>query len=197
MPTARPTALVIIECQRGVVGDLSFLPALAEAAAPVLPMIGRLARGAREAGVLVAHLTFAQQAGRLTTNGQSRLMKASARNTGSWSAERPGEEVVPEIGVDPSDLVLPRYQGLSPVHRTETLTILGNLGIEEVVVAGASTNLAVPLVAAAATDENFAVTVPSDAVIGTPVEHHESMLRHTLPVISRIVTVDDLLKEWA
>jgi nicotinamidase-related amidase len=198
MPTPRrPVALLIIECQRGVVGDLSFIPALAEAAAPVLPNIGRLAKGAREAGVLVVHLTFAQQAGLLTTNQRSRMMKAAARNTTTWSGERPGYEIVPEIGVDPSDLVLPRHQGLSPVHRTETLTMLRNLGIDEVVLAGVSTNLAIPLVAGAATDEDFAVTIPADATAGTPREHHESMLQHTLPVLGRIVTVDELLKEWA
>ena len=41
------TALVMIECQRGVVGDLSVLPDLAAAAGPVLETIGRLAREAR------------------------------------------------------------------------------------------------------------------------------------------------------
>ena len=39
------TALVFIECQRGVVGDLSVLPALAESARPVLVSMGRLAAG--------------------------------------------------------------------------------------------------------------------------------------------------------
>ena len=47
------TALLFIECQRGVVGDLSMLPALADAAAPALPAMGRLATAARAAGVPV------------------------------------------------------------------------------------------------------------------------------------------------
>ncbi len=51
------TVLVIVECQNGVVGPDSALPGLAEAAAPVLPVIGRLARAARKAGVRVVHLT--------------------------------------------------------------------------------------------------------------------------------------------
>ena len=67
------------------------------------------------------------------------------------------------------------YQGISPVHRTETLALLRNMGIEEVVVAGVSTNLAIPLVAVGAADEDFAVTIPTDACIGTPPEHHASM----------------------
>jgi len=34
MSEPRTTALLFVECQRGVIGDLSVLPALAEAARP-------------------------------------------------------------------------------------------------------------------------------------------------------------------
>lgn len=198
MPTnRRPVALLIIECQRGVVGDLSFLPALADAAAPVLPTIDRLARRARAAGVVVAHLTFDQKDGLVTTTQRSPLMRDSARSAAEHPGGRARYEIVPQIEVDRNDLVLPRYTGVSPVHRTETLAMMRNLGIEELVIAGVSTNLAIPLTAGAAADEDFAVTIPSDAVAGAPLKHHESMLRYTLPVVSRIVTVDELLAEWA
>jgi nicotinamidase-related amidase len=106
-------------------------------------------------------------------------------------------EVITEIGVAPDDLVLPRHQGFSPVHRTEVLAIVRNLGIDEVVVAGVSTNLAIPLTVAGATDENFGVTVATDASVGTPRAHHESMLKHSLAFIARLATVDELLAEWS
>jgi nicotinamidase-related amidase len=93
--------------------------------------------------------------------------------------------------------VLPRHQGISPVHRTEVLTILRNMGMEEVVVGGVSTNLAVPLVAVGAADEDFDVTVATDACVGTPPEHHDSMLRHCLAFVARLVTADELLAEWS
>jgi hypothetical protein len=51
------TALVTQEIQRGVVGDLSALPDLAEAAADALPQIAALAEAARAAGVPVIHCT--------------------------------------------------------------------------------------------------------------------------------------------
>jgi nicotinamidase-related amidase len=117
--------------------------------------------------------------------------------TAEWNASHPAVEVVPEIGVGPDDLVLPRHQGISPVHRTETLAMLRNMGIEEVVVAGVSTNLAIPLVAVGAADEDFAVTIPTDACIGTPAEHHASMLRNGLAFVARLTTVADLLAEWS
>jgi nicotinamidase-related amidase len=124
------------------------------------------------------------------------MMRATV-STSEWGPDHPAGAIVPEIGVGPDDMVLPRHQGISPVHRTETLAILRNMGIEEVIVAGVSTNLAIPLVAVAAADENFAVTIPTDATIGTPAEHHASMLKHSLAFVARLTTVDDLLSAWA
>jgi nicotinamidase-related amidase len=196
MTAPEQTALLFVECQRGVVGDLSVLPALADSAQPALAAMGRLAAGARAAGVQVAHLTYLPAAGGRTANRRAPLMRATA-STAEWNESHPAAEVVPEIGVAPGDLVLPRRQGISPVHRTEVLPILRNLGVEEVVVAGVSTNLAILLVAVGAADEDFAVTVPTDAVIGTPPEHHASVLAHSLAFVGRLVTVDALLAEWA
>ncbi len=190
------TALLFVECQRGVVGDLSVLPALSESARPVLATMGRLAAGARRAKVLVAHLTYLPLAGGRSASRRSALVRATSA-TASWHAGHPATEIVPEIGVGPDDLVLPRHQGISPVHRTEVLTILRNIGITDVVVAGVSTNLAIPLVAVGAADEDFAVTIPADACVGTPPEHHASMLTHSLAFVARLTTVDDLLAEWS
>ena len=104
---------------------------------------------------------------------------------------------MPEIGVGPDDLVLPRHQGISPVHRTEVLAILRNMGMDDLVVAGVSTNLAIPLTAVGAADEDFGVTVATDASVGTPPEHHASMLRHSLAFVARLATTDELLAEWS
>jgi nicotinamidase-related amidase len=189
------TALLFVECQRGVIGDLSVLPALAEAARPALAAMGRLAAGARAAGVRVAHLTYLPAAGGRTANQRAPLMRATA--TGQWDEAHPAAQVVAEIGVGPCDLVLPRHQGLSPVHRTEVLAVLRNMGVDHIVVAGVSTNLAVLLVAVGAADEDFAVTIPTDATVGTPPEHHASMLAHSLAFVARLATTDELLAEWS
>jgi nicotinamidase-related amidase len=60
-----------------------------------------------------------------------------------------------------------------------------------------STNLAILLVAVGAADEDFAVTIATDASVGTPPEHHASVLAHSLAYVARLVTVDALLAEWA
>ncbi|HEY6426946.1 MAG TPA: isochorismatase family protein, partial [Acidimicrobiales bacterium] len=113
-----------------------------------------------------------------------------------WGPDRPGTEIVPEIGLADGDLVFERHQGLSPVHRTEVLTVLRNMGIEEVVVAGVSTNLAVLLTAAGAADEDFGVTVVRDATAGVPASYHESVLRYSLAFVGRLATADELITQW-
>ena len=196
MSEPRSTALLFVECQRGVIGDLSVLPALAEAAQPALAAMARLAAGARAVGVQVAHLTYLPLAGGRSASQRSPLMRATA-STASWQASDAPLEIVSEIGAGPDDLVLPRHQGISPVHRTEVLTILRNMGMEHVVVAGVSTNLAVLLVAVGAADDDFAVTVATDATVGTPPEHHASMLRHSLAFVARLASTDELLADWS
>jgi nicotinamidase-related amidase len=196
MSEPRTTALLFVECQRGVIGDLSVLPALAEAAQPALAAMTRLAAGARGVGVQVVHLTYLPLAGGRSASQRSPLMRATS-STASWNESDAPLEIVPEIGVGPDDLLLPRHQGISPVHRTEVLSIVRNMGIDNIVVAGVSTNLAVPLVAVGAADEGFGVTVATDATVGTPPEHHASMLRHSLAFVARLATTDELLSNWS
>jgi nicotinamidase-related amidase len=185
----------LVECQRGVVGDLSVLPELAEMARPALERMGALAHHARSAGVTVAHLTYAPMPGGRATNRRSPLTQATAASA-DWGPDRRGAEIVAEVGRDRDDLVFERHQGISPVHRTEVLAVLRNMGVDEVVVAGVSTNLAIPLVAVAAADEDFSVTVVTDATIGIPRSHHESMLRYSLAFVARLATVDELASAW-
>jgi nicotinamidase-related amidase len=190
------TAVLFVECQRGVVGDLSVLPALAAAAQPALAAMGRLADGARRCGATVGHLTYLPLAGGRSASRRTPLMRSTS-STSDWHPAHPAFEIVPEIGVGANDLLLPRHQGISPVHQTEVLSVLRNIQIDEVVVAGVSTNLAIPLVAVGAADEDFGVTVVTDASVGTPAGHHASMLKHSLAFVARLATVDEVLAEWA
>jgi nicotinamidase-related amidase len=191
------TALVIIECQGGVVGEQSMLPELAAAAGPALAVLGTLAARAREVGALVVHLTYVPVAGNRSSNRKPPLFAAINDNMDTWAPGQPETSVVPEIGVGPDDLVLERHQGLSPTYGTETYKILRNLGITTVLMGGVSTNVAIPTASAEAVDEGFAVVIARDATVGTPAEHHESMLRHTLPFIATMTTSEKVLREWA
>jgi nicotinamidase-related amidase len=195
-PDPASTAVVFVECQNGLLGEGSVLPAIAEAARPCLPTMGRLASGARAAGARVVHLTYVPAAGNRSSNRRSPLFAHLLDALADWHPGHPAVQVIPEIGVGPDDLVLPRNTGLSPTYGTETFKLLRNSGIRTIVLAGISVNVALPVIATEATDEDFDVIIPSDAVAGAPPEHVASMLKHTLSFIARISTVDKLLEGW-
>jgi nicotinamidase-related amidase len=191
------TALVIVECQNGTVGLGSALPALAAAAAPILPVIGRLAQAARKAGVRVVHLTYVPVFDGHSANLNTPLQQGIRAATARWAPGDPGTEVVDEVGVEPGDLVLPRHSGMSPTHSTELFAVLRNLGVRKVVLAGVSLNVAIPVAAIELADEGFSVAVARDTVAGTPAEHADSMMRHTLRFLAAITTADEVMAAWS
>jgi nicotinamidase-related amidase len=196
VPDPAHTAVLFVECQNGLLGPDSIMGTIAEAAHPVIPAMARLARGARDAGARVVHLTYVPMANNRSSNRRPPLFVRLNDAMDEWCADHPAVQPIPEIGVGPEDLVLPRHAGLSPTYGTETYKLLRNIGTKTVVLAGISVNIAIPVAATEATDEDFDVVIPSDAVAGAPAEHVSSMLRHTLPFIATICTVDDLLASW-
>jgi nicotinamidase-related amidase len=196
-PHPQRTAVLFIECQNGILGASSALPALAQDARPVIEKMARLAGGARAAGAIVVHLTYAPVAGNRSSNHRTPLIRRIHPLLAQWHPGHPAVEPIPEIGVGANDIVLQRHTGISPTYGTETFRLLRNLGIDAVVIAGVSANIAVPLVAAQAADEDFDVFVVRDAIAGTPPEHAESMLRNTLAFLATLCGTDELLAAWS
>jgi nicotinamidase-related amidase len=190
------TALLFVECQNGLLGEQSIMRTIAEAARPAVASMGRLAAGARSAGVQVVHLTYAPVAANRSTNRRPPLFARLLDRQKDWAVGHPATQVIPEIGVGPDDLVLTRHTGLSPTHGTETFKLLRNIGVRTIILAGISVNVALPVAATEAADEDFDVIIASDAVAGSPPEHVASMLAHTLPFIATLLTVDELLDGW-
>jgi nicotinamidase-related amidase len=190
----RATAVVCVECQVGVLGEASVLPALAADARAVLPGIEKLVRSARASGVTVVHATFEGRLGAVNP-GTAPLWRAIAPPTEEWAPGHPATRVMPELYAA-EDLVLPRHQGLSPTWGTELLPVLRGRGVRTLVLAGVSLNVALVLSAGEAAHEGFEVVVARDAVTATPVEYGEQMLRYTFKMLGRVLTVDELAAAW-
>lgn len=190
------TALLTQECQRGVAGDLSALPELAEAARAVLPHVGQLVRGARAAGVRVIHCTAERRSDGLGANANARIFQYMARAGTKLLPGSPAAELVPEIEAAASDLVLPRLHGLSPFHATELDPILRNLGVRTLVGVGVSVNVAIQNLAFDAVNAAYQVVIPRDAVAGFPPEYAEAVFQHTLGAVATLVTTAELLAAW-
>ncbi len=191
------TALVTQEIQRGVVGDLSQLPDLAAAARVVLPNVARLVVAARPAGVPVVHCTAERRADGLGANANARIFQYMARAPVKLLPGSPAAEIVPEVPVAESDLVLPRLHGLSPFQGTELDFLLRNLGVRTLVGVGVSVNVAITNLALDAVNAGYQVVIPRDAVAGFPAEYVEAVFAHTLGAVATLVSSDALCKVWS
>ena len=190
------TALVTQECQRGVIGDRSVLPELARAAAAIVPQIACLAQAARGAGVRIVHCTALRRADGLGSSTNARLFAATRKSPVTMVPGSPQAEVVPEIGVAESDIVVPRFHGVSPMHGTELDPILRNLGVRTIVAVGVSVNLALTNLVLDAVNAGYQVVVPRDAVAGLPPAYVEAVFEHTLGLVATITTAAEVISLW-
>jgi nicotinamidase-related amidase len=193
------TVLILQECQQGVIGPLSALPELAEAArATIIPNLVRLVDAARLAGVRVIHATASHQPDYFGANSNARLFKGTRRSPVQLVHGDPAVAPLAELGVDGStDIVMPRQHGLSPFEGTELDSMLRNERITTIVLAGVSLNVAILNVTFDAVNKAYTVVIPRDAVSGTPVEYGDAVLAHTLGYIATVVSTDDVLAAWS
>jgi nicotinamidase-related amidase len=191
------TALVTQECQRGVMGDLSALPELAEAAAGgVTKNIARLVEGARQAGVPVIHCIAERREDSLGANRNARLFQYMARVDRPLHPGSEAAQIIPQISIADTDLILSRLHGLSPFHGTELDFLLRNLGVQTLVGVGVSVNVAITNLAFDAVNSSYQVVIPRDAVAGFPAEYVDAVFENTLAAISTPTTTDALLTAW-
>jgi nicotinamidase-related amidase len=191
------TALVTQECQRGVMGDLAQLPELAAAArGAVVANVARLADAARRAGASVIHCTALRRADGRGANANARIFAYMAKAPLKLLPGSDAAAIVPEIRVDPSDLVLPRLHGLSPFQGTELDSLLRNLGVRTLVATGVSVNVAIQNLTFDAVNAGYQVVIPRDAVAGFPASYVEAVFAHTLGAVATLVSTDELLAVW-
>ncbi len=190
------TALVTQECQRGVMGDLSQLPELAAEAQLALPNIAALVRAARAANVPVIHCTAERRSDGKGANANARIFQYMAKAPVKLLPGSPAAELVPELAVQESDLVLSRLHGLSPFQGTELDFVLRNLGVHTLVGVGVSVNVAIQNLAFDAVNAGYQVVLPRDAVAGFPRSYVEAVFANTLGAVATLVTTEELLAAW-
>ncbi|MCI3949003.1 MAG: isochorismatase hydrolase [Acidimicrobiales bacterium] len=192
------TAVLTMELQRGVVGDLASIPDLADVVAErdVLAAAGRLAGAARDAGVPVVHCTAEFRRDRAGSATNAPLLAVMAKRPDHLLVGSPEAELVPELGPDARDLVVPRLSGVSPFAGTALDVTLRNLGVSTVVATGVSVNLALLGLAIEAVNLGYRVVVATDAVAGTPADYADAVLDGTLALLATRLTVDAIAAVW-
>jgi len=191
------TAVVTSEIQNGVVGEQALLPALAEVArGTMIPAVARLVKSARAASVDIVHATFERRVDNKGANVNARLFAALADTDVKLLRGSEAAKVVPEVGVEPTDLVLVRTHGLNPMSGTELEPVLRNMGVSTIVVAGVSVNVAITNLVMEAVNRGFDVVVPRDAVCGVPTDYAAAVIDNTLALLATLTTVDELVTIW-
>jgi biuret amidohydrolase len=194
------TAIVAQECQGAVIGPNAGLGVLAEEARRVaLPNITRLLPAARAAGVHIVHCLVQRRPDGLGANHNAKIFSLgsdSGKGRVDITPGSPGAAVLPELGPEPTDLVLSRWHGVGPMGGTDLDAVLRNLDVSTIVVVGVSLNVAIPNLVMDAVNAAYRVVVPRDAVAGVPTEYGAAIIDNTLSLLATITTTDELLGVW-
>jgi nicotinamidase-related amidase len=191
------SALVTQECQNGVLGERAVFPELAAAARQaVIPNAARLAKAARVANVPVVHCVAWRRADGTGSNDNAKLF-AVARRSGVVLEQGTLEaDVIPEIGVEDTDIVLGRYHGIGPMSGTGLDPVLRNLAVTTIVGVGVSVNIAMTNFVMDAVNLGYRFVLPRDAVAGVPPEYADAVIDNTLSLLATVTTSDDVLAVW-
>jgi biuret amidohydrolase len=190
------TAIVAQECQGAVIGPNAGLAMLAKEARRVaLPNITRLLPAARAAGVHIVHCLVQRRPDGLGSNHNAKVFSIG-RGDVDIAPGTPGAAVLPELGPEPTDLVLSRWHGVGPMGGTDLDAVLRNLDVSTIVVVGVSLNIAIPNLVMDAVNAAYRVVVTRDAVAGIPTEYGEAVIDNTLSLLATITTTDELLRAW-
>jgi nicotinamidase-related amidase len=196
--TTANTAVVTMELQRGVCGDLAPTDHLTSAVndAGVPEAAGRLVTGARRNGVTVMHCVFTIRPDGAGTNFDLPLMAAAAADPSLLRSDDPSSNLLAQIGPGPGDLISERHHGLTPFTGTDLAQRLQEVGVQTLVVCGVSLNIGIPGLVTEAVGEGFDVIVATDAVVGLPASFGHDVLRHALAYVAQLATVDDIVARW-
>lgn len=193
------TAILTMELQRGVVGDLASIRGLADVvdAAGIPQRVGGLLAGGRAAGIPVVHCRAAFRRDRAGSFFNVPLVNHLLEDPDYMELGTPAVDVIPELGPEDGDLDSVRLHGMSPFHGTDLDSKLRSLNIETVVVTGVSLNVGVQGTVIEALNHGYHVVLPTDCVTGYPPEYAEMVLANTLARITTQTTADELLKIWS
>ena len=143
--------------------------------------------------VPVVHCTAETRPDRRGANHNARLFLGVKKSPVQLAPGSAAVQVPAAIGVDPTDLVLPRYHGLGPMTGTQLDPILRNLGVTTIVGVGVSVNIGMTNLAFDAVNRGYQIVLPRDAIAGVPAEYAQAVVDNTLALVATLTTTDEIL----
>ena len=173
----KKSALVVIDLQRGIVGR----ECAPHTAPEVVSNAAALARAIRAQGGFVVLVRVS------SIDGKDMLRPLTDPATPAFSGARQAgwDEIAPELGPEPGDLVLTKHQW-GAFHGTELDLQLRRRGIETIVLCGIATGFGVDTTAREAYQHGYQQIFAEDAMTGLAKEEHDYVCRFIFPRIGRI-----------
>jgi nicotinamidase-related amidase len=179
------------------VGDAAIFPELAAVARThLIPNAARLVKAARAAGVPVIHCLAIRREDGLGSNENARLFGAARKAAVKLLPGSEAAAVIPEIGVEETDVVLERLHGLGPMSGTGLDSVLRNLGVSTIVGIGVSINVGMTNFVMDAVNAGYHFVLPRDAVAGVPPAYADAVIENTLSLLATVTTADDVIAAW-
>ena len=195
----RHTALLIMECQAGIVGGDGKLGALSEATKrhKTIDHVARVLSAARGTGAKVFHCTMARRPDGAGAAANCLLLAATAKRGPGLVPGSPQQAIVEALKPADGEWVLTRFHGVTPFHATELDQLLRNVGVRTLIVTGVSVNIGILGLTIEAVNAGYQVVIPREAVAGTPDEYVEAVFAHTLKLLATVSTVEQVVAAWS
>lgn len=192
-------ALLTMEMQRGVVGDLAKIRPLADLVSSegIPARLGGLVEAARRRDVAVLHCRAGFRRDRRGSYHNVPMVNAMLKDPDYLVVGEPACDVIPELGPAEGDLDNVRLHGMSPFAGTALDPTLRSLGVTTVIVAGVSLNVGILGLTIEALNHGYHVVLVVDCVTGYPPEYGEMVLEHSLKRITTQTTAEELQKLWS
>ena len=180
------TALVVIDLQKGIVGNATE----PHPAGTVVRNAAQIAGAFRKNRMPVFLVRVTP-----SSDGKDRLNPVADANN-PWNVNRTADwaEIVPELGPEPTDFVVTKRQW-GAFFGTELDLQLRRRKIETIVLCGISTNLGVESTARFAFEYGYQQIFVEDASAARSTADHEHTMKTTFPRIGRVRTTKEILAD--
>jgi nicotinamidase-related amidase len=193
------TALLLMECQEGIIGQGGTVSALADAVrgSGTVAQIARVLSAARARGVPVFHCLMARRPDGAGAAANCLLLAATRKSERPLLPGSPQQAPVAELAPADGEWVITRWHGITPFHGTELDSLLRNLGVRTVVATGVSVNVGILGLVIEAVNAGYQVVIPREAVAGTPEDYVAAVIEHTLRLLATLAPVDRVVGVWS
>lgn len=191
-------AILTMEVQRGVVGDLAAIRPLADVVEElgIIPNTAALLAIARRQGTPIVHCRAVFRSDRAGSFRNVPMVNRLLEDPDHILVGSPHAEVVPEFGPEETDLDSARTHGMSPFFGTALDPMLRSAGVSTVIATGVSLNVGIPGMVIEALNRGYHVVIPTDCVAGYPPEYGQAVLANSLARIATLTTSQEILDLW-